>query len=282
MQILVSYRGIPGGSGWETGASMVRAFRALGHEVVTYGHVYHSNNRLLGHWDGKTPIDLALCMECGDEEPQHAELGVVGARRAYWDFDTALHEGGTVELVFRLNPHRVFLANPRYVEAGRFGAHYLPYAADPELCPRGTGPRRGIAILGSPFRERLEFCEQTGIGLEAGLFRESYARKLASLQVHVHHHASGGNGLLVMRVWETLACGTCLLTEDDPSLLRHFEPGRHLVTYRDAADCRDKAKWLLADDEARERIAAAGHAEVMAHHTYRHRAEEILRVMGLS
>src|SRR5580704_6225770 len=78
-----------------------------------------------------------------------------------------------------------------------------------------------------------------------------------------------------MRVFESLACGSLLVTNDlsDNGQDGLFRDGVHLASYRDGDELVDKVAFYLARDEARERIAAAGRAEVLAKDTYRHRME---------
>ena len=107
---------------------------------------------------------------------------------------------------------------------------------------------------------------------------QDYADAVAGLQVHVHHTNSGGDGLLVMRYWETLACGTVLLCLDLESVRRHFTPGVHLRTYTSPTTCKRTIRDLVIDPQSAD-IATQGRAHVLAHHTYRHRAQEILEAL---
>lgn len=83
-----------------------------------------------------------------------------------------------------------------------------------------------------------------------------------------------------MRVFETMATGSFLLTNWLPSLGDLFEDGKHLVTYRTLDEMVEKAKYYLAHDEEREKIAKAGQEEVLKKHTYSHRIEKILKVIN--
>jgi hypothetical protein len=84
---------------------------------------------------------------------------------------------------------------------------------------------------------------------------------------------------LNMRVFETLAMGRPLLTNAESAvngLLDLFEDGRHLLVYHSEQELLDKARRYLADEDARQAIANAGRAEVLAKHTYVHRVETLL------
>ena len=82
-----------------------------------------------------------------------------------------------------------------------------------------------------------------------------------------------------MRVFEALACGSLLVTNElrENGQAELFRDGVHLATYREHTDLLDKLAFYLAREATREKIAAAGRAEVLAKHTYGHRMEQILR-----
>ena len=85
-----------------------------------------------------------------------------------------------------------------------------------------------------------------------------------------------------MRVFEALACGSLLVTNDlaDNGQDELFQDGVHLATYRDPEELLEKVAYYLAHEEEREPIAAAGRAEALARHTYRHRMERLLAEAG--
>lgn len=83
------------------------------------------------------------------------------------------------------------------------------------------------------------------------------------------------------RVYETLGRGGFLIHPRVPGMERHFIDGVHLVFYDfgDFDHLRYLIEHYLAHPDEREKIAAAGHAHVRAHHTYRHRWAEILEAL---
>jgi len=81
-----------------------------------------------------------------------------------------------------------------------------------------------------------------------------------------------------MRVFEALACGSFLITNDlaENGQQELFQDGVHFATYRDAEELLDKIHYYLAHEDARERIARVGQSEVVTRHTYKHRMERLL------
>jgi len=277
VKILVTYRGNQGpGAGWETGAALVRALRRMGHQAHPYGTVYQTGQRIAPEAPWKP--ELIIFMECGDGDQQYIEFATRGCPMAMWLFDTGRNEKYQEHhrlLVDHLKPEHLFMANPDMIPSFP-GSKYLPYAADETRFKPTTGPKKGAAIIGNPFAERVAFAAKVGVEVIQTETGQEYADAVAGLQVHVHHTNSGGDGLLVMRYWETLCCGTVLLCPDDPrpDPLKNMV---HLVTY----DGLDRARALIGHLTGpgiwtANKIAAAGREHVLAHHTYRHRAQEIL------
>jgi len=60
-----------------------------------------------------------------------------------------------------------------------------------------------------------------------------------------------------------------------------FSSGRHLVSFADIDDLKGKIDRYLSNDQERRSIAAAGYAEVLKRHTYRHRLQTIIELKGL-
>ena len=85
----------------------------------------------------------------------------------------------------------------------------------------------------------------------------------------------GINNDINMRVFEAMASGSMLLTNevDGQNLLLKNE--RHIVTYEDTEDAILKIRYYLKHSDERERIAKAGAIEAR-NHTYTKRAEKIL------
>ncbi len=86
---------------------------------------------------------------------------------------------------------------------------------------------------------------------------------------------------VTMRCFEIMAAGALLVMPElrDDSIERSgFMPGKHLVTFSRPAELFEKMDHYLARPEERERIARAGKELTLASHTYRHRAEEMLKV----
>lgn len=81
------------------------------------------------------------------------------------------------------------------------------------------------------------------------------------------------------RIYETLACRGFLLTETLSSE-NPFQHGTHLVEVKNVKELREKIAYYLDNPSSREAIAEAGYQEVIQHHTFKERVEQIQQVIG--
>jgi spore maturation protein CgeB len=66
-----------------------------------------------------------------------------------------------------------------------------------------------------------------------------------------------------------------------PNLERYYQPGQECVTFDDLDDCVAKAKYYLAHESERARIARAYHDRTRAEHLWRHRFTAMFQEIGL-
>ena len=71
------------------------------------------------------------------------------------------------------------------------------------------------------------------------------------------------------RTFETMAAGTCLITDEDHLYGTDFKDGRDIVTFSDVNELISKLDYYIHDDDARMRIAMAGKAKVWSSYTER-------------
>ena len=83
-----------------------------------------------------------------------------------------------------------------------------------------------------------------------------------------------------MRLFEATGVGAFLLTDFKDNLHTLFVPDREVAVWRSVDHCLKQIEHYLRDDDGRAEIARAGQARTMAQHTYRHRATEILGMLG--
>ena len=226
------------------------------------------------------------------------------------EFDSGLRLADAYDSFFLASSY----AAERHREAGRKHSFWLPFGCDPEshhpdLTDSPTA-RRGpvdvpeVVFVGSHYPERqvlLRFLRGLPVGiwgpgweraaddpvlrpmirggaLRPGAWRRLYAR--ARVVVNIHYGAFGpiesSGDLASTRVFEILACGAFQVVNTQGDVLRLFRDGEHLSVFAGGGDLRARVERGLTDGAFRLEVARAGRAEVLARHTYEHRARVLL------
>jgi spore maturation protein CgeB len=165
--------------------------------------------------------------------------------------------------------------------AGVATAQWLPLACDPEIhCRQETVKQWDFCFVGHLFpglrTELVELLQSRFPNHFVGRrFFQEMARTFSESRVVFNRSIRND---INMRVFEALACGSLLVTNDlaDNGQDELFGDGAHLAVYRSAEELLDKVQFYLKEEAPRERIAAAGRAQVLARDTYRHRMESLL------
>jgi GT2 family glycosyltransferase/tetratricopeptide (TPR) repeat protein/2-polyprenyl-3-methyl-5-hydroxy-6-metoxy-1,4-benzoquinol methylase len=232
-------------------------------------------------------FDLYLNIDDGYEYRWPAELRPA----AWWVIDT--HMNLAWDLQKAADFDWVFAAQRDGAEqlrrAGFASATWLPLACDPGVhAPHEVEKRFDLAFVGNnsagPRAEMLELVRRHFPNSFVGhCYFEEMARAYSAARIAFNRSVRND---VNMRVFEALACGPLLLTNDlrDNGQAELFQDGTHLATYSGPEEMLDKARFYLGNEATRERVAAAGRAEALARHTYRHRMERLLQEVeqGLS
>ena len=82
------------------------------------------------------------------------------------------------------------------------------------------------------------------------------------------------------RTFETLGCGTCLLTNRTPGIDKTgLVDGEHYASYESEDECLSIIRYLIDQPHIADRIAIAGMEYANAHHTYDCRAQSIIEMV---
>jgi GT2 family glycosyltransferase/tetratricopeptide (TPR) repeat protein len=202
---------------------------------------------------------------------------------AWWAIDTHLDpdwyrlKAPDFDLVFAAQRNGAEMLR----RAGVGRARWLPLACDPEVHRRrDVEEAYDVAFVGNlfpgPRADLVRLIERrfrrTFVGRR---FFDDMARVYSQSRIVFNRSVRDD---VNMRVFEALACGSLLMTNDlaENGQDELFRDGVHLAAYRDAEDLLDKIAFYLARDEVRRKVAARGREEALARHTYRHRMETIL------
>lgn len=208
---------------------------------------------------------------------------------AYWASDTHINNGKPGDSYpYRLATAQkadfVFCAQKRAVEEmkrdGISDPIWLPHAFEPQAYPKIDllTKKYDVCFVGHVNTANREdaldrmFKEFPNFYYGQQLF-DAAARKYSESKVCFNISMEDD---LIMRVFEVMGTGSFLLTNWVPTIEDLFEDGKHLVLYRSLEEAVDKAKYYLAHDTEREKIAQAGYEEVIAKHKIQDRVSVIL------
>jgi len=79
------------------------------------------------------------------------------------------------------------------------------------------------------------------------------------------------------RLFDALACGTFVISDDIPSAKTLFDG--NIITYSDADDLDEKIKFYLDNPQEREKLSKKGKEIVLKNHTFDNRVDEILNCL---
>lgn len=193
-------------------------------------------------------------------------------------FDLHLELAKDYDIVFAAHKPAVQMFKERGVE----NVFWVPPACDPGLHEKKAEEKKyDVGFVGSSSQERVDLLNKLGQRFNTyyeRCFLERMAEVYSQSKIVFNKSIEGG---LNMRVFEALASGSMLLTNeaDGSGLEDLFQDRKHLVIYKNENELIELADYYLKNDEEREGIAAEGMKMVLNEHTYRHRAEEMIRTL---
>lgn len=256
-------------------------------------NVHHVQPAMPRHQLGT--FDLNILVDYGEDGLNIPLDWTIPSPNAYWVADS--HLGYDYRLKRAREFDHVFISHSpsidRFIKDGidPDKIHYLPWAAEQECFkPYPIIEKYDWSFIGhlnNEFRIDLvdRFCKEWPLGSH-GYFgarrseipgynvMDDCAKKFSMSRIILNEAVKED---LNMRVFEALACRRFLLTEEVPDLLKHFQDGVHLRTFKTVDEAVEIAKYYLAYPEDRGIMAEAGYREFLDKHTYMHRAKEILK-----
>lgn len=302
----------------KTEASIVRAARALGHSCRLVNTVRW--RRYGGSWSGPLVSylthsfepDLVLLTRHAIElgEPALKRL-LRGRQAAFWYFDFEAREQvlNLARIAGRLYvtclPHVDY-----YRAAGIEEVHFLPQGVDPDYdLPAESAPRQyhcDVSFVGSGQAthrygvlravaavSRLQIRGHGWQTAPADLpvaggpiygYRLSQVIRGASISLGANSHPAQDiqRASVSNRMWKVLGSGGFYLGRRVEDIESFAKDGLHCGWYRDEAHAAELTRYYLSQPEARDRIAQAGRAHALKHHTYAHRLALLLAGRGYS
>jgi hypothetical protein len=81
------------------------------------------------------------------------------------------------------------------------------------------------------------------------------------------------------RPFELASMGACIVSNPYLGIETWFEPGKEIVVIHDRDEAVERYRWLLTHDSERRAIGAAARQRILAEHTFRHRAQQLVDII---
>lgn len=248
-----------------------RAFTFYGHEADVWG-LGHSNYETKPDYDS---YDLIINLENYDETGWVPNLKQVKATKLLWSIDAHVKgidgylktaEEGKYDLILQ--------ATPQFVSPGSI---WFPNCYDDELIkPLNIEKKYHIGFCGNIVnRGNLIKLLQDTFNLKLDEFVIGNEMVEAINSYKIHFNANIGIDINY-RNFETLGCGTCLLTSANPHYCRlGFVDHFNCLIYNNVEEMLEKVKFALENEEARTIISNNG-LVLAEEHTYKKRISYLL------
>jgi len=205
--------------------------------------------------------DGVFCNSEGGAEDLKA-LGAKTVTPIHWGVDPALYEPLEAPLT-------------RDVFFYGFGSEYREEWMDAMLAlPSNAMPENTFEIGGDGFKIDLKKTKQIG-DVPFSVFRQTCCASLINLNItrsaHATVHASSS-----MRPFELAAMGCCIVSNPVSGLDTWFELGKELIVVNSTDEAIATYRRLLNDGSERKRLGQAARSRVVAEHTHRHRARQLV------
>jgi hypothetical protein len=162
---------------------------------------------------------------------------------------------------------------PHVVLCGNWYAHQFPGGGDRMKAVQALqNARIDVGVVGSGWPAHAPFIGTCGVKQQ----HHVYKRALVALSCN---NINDCRLYYSDRQLVTLASGTPTVCHYVPGLEEEFLDGKHCLFYRNETELCDRVLRLIRDEGLRDRIGAAGRAEVIARHTWKSRVEQAFGVV---
>lgn len=146
------------------------------------------------------------------------------------------------------------------------------------LKPAKLLPHRDFLVAGAGWDDKLTPANIRKSGhVGTGDHNAFFCSSLATLNINRHSMARIGFSPPT-RVFEAAGAGVCIITDAWQGIERFLEPGREVLVAADGDQVADSLSRLTPDIALK--IGEAGRKQILAHHTYAHRARQLNELLS--
>ena len=197
--------------------------------------------------------------------PDLEEMGAKNVHALYWAVDPILFTPVSVEKDIDIS---FYGHGSKYREDWIRGMITNPSKKMPDVNFTVGGENYGMdlgnaKLIGEfPYSAFRNFCCRSKINLN--ITRWS----------HTNVYASSTS-----RPFELAAYGACIVSQPYNGIEEWFEVGKELFVVNSEEEAMETYKWLLDDEEEREKTGKRARERILKEHTFQHRAKELVKVI---
>ena len=174
--------------------------------------------------------------------------------------------------------------------------HHVLDAADPKFYypDKNIKKEYDVVFIGNKDPERVKILNALqGAGINVKFFGPGFTkmewphtgdfRRICNSGKIVLNISRGNEeGYSSNRLWYVLACGSAVMTKRIPCMSRHMpiQTSLDISAFRNEEELIRKTKYLLEQDDFREKMAESGMIKTRLYRSWYNTAKEMLKVMG--
>ena len=260
------------------GLSLKRAFEHHGQVAEVWGLNY-DNYEVVPDWES---YHLIINLENYDETGWVPNLSHVKTKKFLWSIDA--HVKGLQPYLKTANEGNYDLILQATKDFVGQGSVWFPNCYDDDLIkPLDLDKIHDVGFCGNTVN-RANMIEVMKLNFQDFKFDEfviGHGMVEAICGYKVHWNANIGNDINY-RNFETMGCRTALVTSQNPYYAElGFKDGENCIIYDSMQTMVMKTEFLLSDPERLKSISERGYELVSSSHTYKNRAETIIKEFTL-
>lgn len=260
--------------------SLDRALNGIeGVSSVVWGHGYP--NYVTGFESMVKAFDCVLLLENYTKIPWVPNMSGLKKLKLFWSIDAHVVFSRHAGVVKQHKIDAVLSSTSIYKDKFGVKGYWFPNCYDDTLVKYMPEVKKihNVGFCGNRVNRGQwinKLAHDMGMKVDVMVIGDSMVRAVNSYKIHWNRNYSTD---VNYRTFETLGCKTALLTNNTDKLSSMFTIGKHLLVYKNYADCCNKIRYLLKNDKARNDLAEAGYNHVIKNHTYKNRARLLVDII---
>ena len=249
--------------------NMKRALDRIGIESKVWGLGYDNFSETFD--EASSGYDVILILENYDQQGWLPEFENDNRLKIFWSIDSHCVPAAHGTFARKANVQVVLNAiqsHSKYFKKQK--CYYFPNAYPKDLIDkREVQKQYDVGFCGSLLnrQEWIEYLiKNHKLKFDNFVIGEDMIKSINSYNIH-------------FRTFETLGCGTLLLTNKTENIENLFDMYKHLVTYENMEDMSEKIIYLLNDPQKIKEFSEAGYIHVRENHSYDNRAKQLVEII---